>query len=85
MLLNKINLFANIEYDIENNLYTLIINNDYKIINNVILDPIIDIIKIDNNNFNVFNKVYDLTIPSTMHFGIANGLHIVDTSNTGYM
>ena len=30
-------------------------------------------------------KVYDLTIPSTLNFGLANGLQVRDTSTTGYI
>jgi DNA-directed RNA polymerase II subunit RPB1 len=30
-------------------------------------------------------KVYDLTIPSTLNFGLANGLQVRDTSQTGYI
>ena len=31
------------------------------------------------------NKVYDLTVPSTLNFGLYNGLHVVDTAKTGYI
>lgn len=30
-------------------------------------------------------KMYDLTIPSTLNFGLANGLQVRDTSSTGYI
>ena len=30
-------------------------------------------------------KVYDLTIPSTLNFGLANGLQVRDTAQTGYL
>jgi DNA-directed RNA polymerase II subunit RPB1 len=29
--------------------------------------------------------LYDLTVPSTYNFGLANGLHVVDTADSGYM
>ena len=50
--------------------------------NNVFLDPIkeINIIGIEAHP-----KVYDLTIPSTLNFGLANGLQVRDTSSTGYI
>uniref|UniRef100_A0A6C0DPK4 DNA-directed RNA polymerase n=1 Tax=viral metagenome TaxID=1070528 RepID=A0A6C0DPK4_9ZZZZ len=50
--------------------------------NNIVLDEIIEInpISIENHP-----KVYDLTIPSTLNFGIANGLQVRDTSQTGYI
>lgn len=50
--------------------------------NNVVLDKIVEInvIGIENHP-----KVYDLTIPSTLNFGLANGLQVRDTSQTGYI
>ena len=54
----------------------------YQEFNNVILDAIteINIIGVENHP-----KLYDLTIPSTLNFGIANGLQLRDTSQTGYI
>ena len=50
--------------------------------NNIVLDKIteINIIGIEK-----YPKVYDLTIPSTLNFGLANGLQVRDTSQTGYI
>jgi DNA-directed RNA polymerase beta' subunit len=50
--------------------------------NNVVLDKIteINILGIEK-----YPKVYDLTIPSTLNFGLANGLQVRDTSTTGYI
>jgi DNA-directed RNA polymerase beta' subunit len=50
--------------------------------NNVILDKIteINILGVEK-----YPKVYDLTIPSTLNFGLANGLQVRDTSQTGYI
>lgn len=53
-----------------------------QVVNDVVLDPIAEIIKIDAKTY---PKVYDLTIPSTLNFGLANGLQVRDTSNTGYI
>jgi len=50
--------------------------------NDVVLDEIIEIIKID---VTAYPKVYDLTVPSTLNFGLANGLHVVDTAESGYI
>lgn len=47
----------------------------------VVLDPIAQINVIDVAKY---PKVYDLTIPSTLNFGLANGLQVRDTSETGY-
>jgi DNA-directed RNA polymerase beta' subunit len=50
--------------------------------NDVLLDEIIEIniIGVEKHP-----KVYDLTIPSTLNFGLANGLQVRDTSTTGYI
>jgi DNA-directed RNA polymerase beta' subunit len=50
--------------------------------NNCVLDKIVSIneIGIEKNP-----KMYDLTIPSTLNFGLANGLQVRDTSTTGYI
>ena len=50
--------------------------------NNIVLDKIVEINIIDVKNH---PKVYDLTIPSTLNFGLANGLQVRDTSTTGYI
>ena len=50
--------------------------------NNVMLDQIIEINKID---VNLHKKMYDLTIPSTFNFSLANGLQVRDTAQTGYI
>ena len=55
-------------------------NFDFK--NDVILDKIVSIEKVD---VKLYPKVYDLTIPSTLNFGLANGLHVVDTAESGYI
>lgn len=55
---------------------------DLKTFNNIILDKIVEINIIDTKNY---PKVYDLTIPSTLNFGLANGLQVRDTSTTGYI
>ena len=88
MILNRIGLFGEIVYN--NNDYSLIISNfvfddnniKYKKHNDIVLDEIIEIVELDGQDF---NKVYDLTVPNTLNFGISNGLHVVDTSNTGYL
>ena len=50
--------------------------------NNVVLDPIVEIVPIGVENH---PKMYDLTIPTTLNFGLANGLQVRDTSTTGYI
>jgi DNA-directed RNA polymerase beta' subunit len=46
------------------------------------LDPIVEIVPIGVENH---PKMYDLTIPTTLNFGLANGLQVRDTSQTGYI
>ncbi|NBU79948.1 MAG: hypothetical protein EBS50_12920, partial [Sphingomonadaceae bacterium] len=53
--------------------------------NDVILDPIVSIHIINPETNPLYSKVYDLTIPSTLNFGLANGLQVRDTSETGYI
>ena len=53
-----------------------------KTINDAILDEIISIEHVDPVNH---PKMYDLTIPKTLNFGLANGLQVRDTSQTGYI
>jgi hypothetical protein len=48
---------------------------------NICLDKIKSIEKIKSEG----DKLYDLTIPSTLNFCLANGLHVADTSDTGYI
>jgi DNA-directed RNA polymerase beta' subunit len=48
----------------------------------VMLDPITNIEKITPE---AYPKLYDLTVPSTLNFGLANGLHVVDTAESGYI
>ena len=55
---------------------------NYKSYNNIVLDKITEINLVDVKDH---PKVYDLTIPSTLNFGLANGLQVRDTSQTGYI
>ena len=54
----------------------------FKTLQNVVLDKIVEINII---GIEAHPKVYDLTIPSTLNFGLANGLQVRDTSSTGYI
>jgi len=60
---------------------TLERKNEFKLNNDVVLDKIVSINKVEIKH----NKVYDLTVPSTLNFGLYNGLHVVDTAKTGYI
>jgi DNA-directed RNA polymerase beta' subunit len=54
----------------------------YEEINDVILDKIIAINKLDPTTY---PKLYDLTVPSTYNFVLANGLGVRDTASSGYL
>jgi DNA-directed RNA polymerase beta' subunit len=56
-------------------------HRNFKVQNDVVLDKIVSIEKVSITH----KKVYDLTVPSTLNFGLANGLHVVDTAETGYV
>lgn len=56
--------------------------NKFNFKNDIVLDTIVSIRKKDGLEY---KKVYDLTVPSTLNFGLANGLHVVDTGDTGYV
>jgi DNA-directed RNA polymerase beta' subunit len=57
-------------------------HRNFETYNDVVLDKIVEIniIGVEKHP-----KVYDLTIPSTLNFGIANGMQVRDTSTTGYI
>ena len=84
VLLSRLNLFGILELDNNKLIFHSISGNFgvYKIINDTVLDSIVEINKVDINKY---PKVYDLTIPSTLNFGLANGLHVVDTADSGYL
>ena len=56
--------------------------NKFKEHNDVVLDQIIEINKLSSEKY---PKLYDVTVPSTINFAIANGLVVRDTAETGYM
>lgn len=60
------------------------LNTDKKArqLNDIAFDKITEIIEVDPVNY---PKMYDLTIPSTYNFGLANGLQVRDTAESGYI
>jgi len=76
----------NLSKEIENNdmtmcEYQINDNGQFKKQNDVILDRIISIQKVDVTKY---KKLYDVTVPKTLNFMIANGLNLADTAETGY-
>lgn len=53
--------------------------------NDVVLDKIVSIEKVDSQSDDMYKKVYDITVPDTLNFQIFNGLCLRDTSETGYI
>ena len=78
MLFSRVGIFVQI--DRNNNRIMNIC--DFKTHNNVVLDPIVEITPLSPEKY---PKMYDLTIPATLNFGLANGLQVRDTSQTGYI
>jgi hypothetical protein len=68
--------------NIDNNKYMFSIVKNPEVYNDIVLDKIVEINII---GIEKYPKVYDLTIPSTLNFGLANGLQVRDTSDTGYI
>ena len=50
--------------------------------NDVVLD---EIVRIELVSPDMYPKMYDLTVPETFTFGLANGLQVYDTADSGYM
>ena len=66
-----------------NGKFTVLNGEDsYRRWNDVVLDPIVSIERL---NVEDYPKVYDITVPSTLNFGLANGLMVRDTAESGYM
>jgi DNA-directed RNA polymerase beta' subunit len=65
----------------------LIINdNDNNYHNDVVLDEIIKITELYECDFkNKYKKVYDVSVPETGNFSTLNGIHCINTSETGYI
>jgi len=52
-------------------------------VKDVILDPISEITILTDTS--KYPKLYDVTVPSTLNFCLANGLGVLDTASTGYI
>lgn len=79
---NMYSTFTGSTYDIDGNSLKYNSSNSSNIYHDIMLDKIDRIEIIDGK---LYSKTYDVTVPSTLNFCIANGLHIVDTSESGYL
>ena len=52
-------------------------------VKDVVLDPISEITILTDTS--KYPKLYDVTVPSTLNFCLANGLGVLDTASTGYI
>lgn len=53
--------------------------------NDVVLDAIVEITAINPLDDEMHSKLYDVTVPSTFNFVVANGLALLDTAVSGYV
>jgi len=82
IFMDKIDMVDNNKYDKLQKLKPTYKHGNFPEQNDVIRDKIIEINKVDVAKY---PKVYDFTIPSTLNFGLADGLICADTAETGYM
>jgi len=80
ILCSRLNIFTTIS--VYPDKYILYVCENFESINDTCLDPIVEINKIGVERY---PKVYDLTVPSTLNFALANGLHVRDTATSGYI
>jgi DNA-directed RNA polymerase subunit A" len=57
-------------------------HRNFPVQNDVVLDEIVSIELVSPD---AYPKMYDLTVPDTFTFGLANGLQVYDTADSGYM
>ena len=57
-------------------------HRNFPTFNDVVMDAIVSINPISSQTH---PKLYDVTVPGTFNFGLANGLQVRDTSSTGYI
>ena len=78
----RVSLIDNIKNDKLASLKATSQHRNFPFQNDVVLDEITEITPIKSDNY---SKLYDLTIPETFTFGLANGLQVYDTADTGYI
>lgn len=88
MLCSRIGMFAKIAGNVGNGYHTISIRSNIfqKSTQNMQEDVVLDPIKsIETLGVVDHPKLYDVTVPSTLNFGIRSGLICRDTSETGYL
>jgi len=61
------------------------LHQNFKQHNDIVLDEIKSINVLSQEEKIGYNKLYDVTVPSTINLSLLNGLNISDTSETGYI
>ena len=80
MYLSQFGIYGKIIKDCDK--FKFIKSTPIKKLNGIAFDTIINIELV---SVDAHPKMYDLTIPSTFNFGLANGLQVRDTAQTGYI
>jgi len=82
----KINLISNFKNErLKVNLDKTNLHKNYDQYKDIVFDSIKSINILSETDKIKYNKLYDVTIPSTLNFSILNGLSMYDTSETGYI
>jgi DNA-directed RNA polymerase beta' subunit len=82
MCYSRLGMFSRVRKVSDNQFECICDEKDFEKRNDIALDRIVEINVI---GIEKYPKVYDLTIPTTLNFGLANGLQVRDTSDTGYI
>lgn len=80
ILCSRVGIFGTLSKDCDLYLYKIRNTQDFQ--NDVVKD---EVIKIEVVDVAEHPHVYDLTVPATTNFCLANGLHVVDTADSGYI
>jgi len=79
---DNVTLIDNVKHDKLLSLKASSEHRNFPFQNDVVLDEIVDITLVSSD---AYPKLYDLTVPDTFTFGLANGLQVYDTADTGYI
>jgi DNA-directed RNA polymerase beta' subunit len=61
------------------------LHKNYKQHNDIVFDEIVEIKELSVDEKQKYNKLYDVTVPTTLNLTFMNGLTCMDTSETGYV
>ena len=61
------------------------LHKNFKEYNDIVFDKISSIKVLSEIEKSKYNKLYDVTVPSTLNFSLHNGMILFDTSETGYI